>query len=448
VGLGFRKSYTDEVREQVDEMFGKKYKFQSERWRLPEPSALFREEPFKVPKLLDLKKCLNSTKSKLDNKEIVSWHKHTTFTNRAGLIVSSLRKEFQPEMCTQAWAKFHEILSSFNIVPQSASRLNSVHLCEAPGAFIASLNHYLKTHRVDCTWQWKAMTLNPYFEGNDLVALIDQDKFMSETWGQWYQGVDNSGDITLWENVEGLIEVVRRELGEVHLVTADGGINCVDNPGEQEEISAQLLLCEVVTALLLLRAKGTLILKTFTTLEHKTLCLMYLLACCFAEVTLKQPVLFTSAWYTVVYCLHLQHTPASNPSNEVNYPLPLSDYSHPPLLQLHVVKPATSKAGNSEQYVICLGYNGAHTLSQKLMERLKLVFGPHPPPRAMFPSSSIPESFLVQLIECTSMFAQYQMNVIEENMKLYDCMTYSQKRFILDVSVDETNLILTLEWDH
>jgi len=40
------------------------------------------------------------------------------------------------------------------------------------------------------------------------------------------------------------------------------------------------------------------------------------------------------------------------------------------------------------------------------------------------------------------------MNVIEENMKLYDCMTSSQKRFILDVSVDETNLILTLEWDH
>lgn len=177
VGLGFRKSYTDEVREQVDEVFGKKYKFQSEHWRLPEPSALFREEPFNVPKLLDLKKRLNSTKSKLDNKEIVSWHKHTTFTNRAGGIVSSLRKEFQPEMCTQAWAKFHEILSSFNsIAPQSVSRLNSVHLCEAPGAFIASLNHFLKTNRVDCTWQWKAMTLNPYFEGNDLVALIDQDK--------------------------------------------------------------------------------------------------------------------------------------------------------------------------------------------------------------------------------------------------------------------------------
>jgi len=41
----------------------------------------------------------------------------------------------------------------------------------------------------------------------------------------------------------------------------------------------------------------------------------------------------------------------------------------------------------------------------------KLFSGPHPPPRAMFPSSSIPESFLVQLIECTSMFAQYQVQV-------------------------------------
>ena len=67
-------------------------------------------------------------------------------------------------------------------------------------------------------------------------------------------------------------------------MTADGGINCVDNPGEQEEISAQLLLCEVVTSLLLLKTNGALVLKTFTTLEHKTICLLYLLACCFAEV--------------------------------------------------------------------------------------------------------------------------------------------------------------------
>ena len=48
-------------------------------------------------------------------------------------------------MCTQAWCKFHEVLGTYpSIAELSAAReLNTVHLCEAPGAFIASLNHFL-----------------------------------------------------------------------------------------------------------------------------------------------------------------------------------------------------------------------------------------------------------------------------------------------------------------
>ena len=71
----------------------------------------------------------------------------------------------------------HEILWTFkNVVPESDLKLMSVHLCEAPGGFVASLNHFLGTHRMDCSWQWKAITLNPYYEGHDLATLIDQDK--------------------------------------------------------------------------------------------------------------------------------------------------------------------------------------------------------------------------------------------------------------------------------
>ena len=68
------------------------------------------------------------------------------------------------------------MLWTFKVVPESAVKFNSVHLCEAPGAFITCLNHYLKTHRPDCHWKWKAITLNPYYEGNDHLAMIDQDK--------------------------------------------------------------------------------------------------------------------------------------------------------------------------------------------------------------------------------------------------------------------------------
>ena len=167
-GLGFNKSYSDEVREQVEELLGKKFHYQDEyeQWNLPAAEDMFRHEPFKVPKLLKLKEDLNSTKAKLNSKEMITWHKHTNFTNRAGIVIPALRRDYQPEMCTQGWAKFHEVLCQFGtLVPESASKLNSVHLCEAPGGFVASLNHFLKTHRMDCEWKWKAMTLNPYFEG-------------------------------------------------------------------------------------------------------------------------------------------------------------------------------------------------------------------------------------------------------------------------------------------
>lgn len=220
-GGKFKKSFSDEVREQVDELFSKKFKFQDEydQWHLPDPSTIFRERPFQVPKLLELKAQLNATKSKLEDKELNSWHRHTNFTNIAGGVIPMLRREFQPELCTQAWAKFHEILWTFDIVPQTASKCYSVHLCEAPGAFVASLNHFLKTHRMDCEWKWKALTLNPYYEGNDHNSMIDQDRFISETLSHWYMGVDNSGNVMHWENAVGLREIVKSELEEVHLVS-------------------------------------------------------------------------------------------------------------------------------------------------------------------------------------------------------------------------------------
>ena len=74
---------------------------------------------------------------------------------------------------TQAWCKFYEILSSYDIIQRGlyakeAKPFTSVHLCEAPGAFVTSLNHFMKTHgRLrNLTWNWTATTLNPYYEGN------------------------------------------------------------------------------------------------------------------------------------------------------------------------------------------------------------------------------------------------------------------------------------------
>ena len=174
-GLGFKKSYSDEVREEVEELFGKKFRFKDEheQWLLPAAETMFQDELFVVKRLQKLKEQLNSTKDKLSDKEMISWHKHTYFTNRAGIIIPAVRRDYTPEMCTQGWVKFHEILLQYgSLVPESTTKLHSLHLCEAPGGFVASLNHFLKTHRVDCDWWWRAMTLNPYYEGTCMAGVL------------------------------------------------------------------------------------------------------------------------------------------------------------------------------------------------------------------------------------------------------------------------------------
>lgn len=45
------------------------------------------------------------------------------------------------------------------------------------------------------------------------------------------------------------------------------------------------------------------------------------------------------------------------------------------LVQLHVFKPVTSKAGNSEQYVICIGYKGTAVLTQEHLKKMSRVYG-------------------------------------------------------------------------
>ena len=64
------------------------------------------------------------------------------------------------ELCTTAWAKMYESIISFDLLPASGGAaighlgtgqpaVGSVHLCEAPGAFISATNHYIKTHRCE-----------------------------------------------------------------------------------------------------------------------------------------------------------------------------------------------------------------------------------------------------------------------------------------------------------
>lgn len=62
------------------------------------------------------------------------------------------------------------------------------------------------------------------YPGNSYTSLIDQDKFMSETWSHWYMGGDNSGDVMVWRNVVEMRTWLKEEVGDVHLVSGNKGV--------------------------------------------------------------------------------------------------------------------------------------------------------------------------------------------------------------------------------
>lgn len=130
---------------QIESFFEKKYTFRkSKEWKLISPEECFQGSEYSFQSLQILKEQLNSVKSQLNNYAIEEWHQHTSQRNPGKAVVSKIKQTIKAELVTVAFCKFFEILNQFPIVKNGT--LNSVHLCEAPGAFITSLNHYLQLH--------------------------------------------------------------------------------------------------------------------------------------------------------------------------------------------------------------------------------------------------------------------------------------------------------------
>ncbi|XP_054471526.1 cap-specific mRNA (nucleoside-2'-O-)-methyltransferase 2 [Anoplopoma fimbria] len=363
-------------------------------WCIPDPNATLRHSAEEHRRLQVLKESLNEVKNQLSDKNVQVWHQHTNSTNRAGKVIAAVRSAANAEICTQAWCKFSEILGTFNLLPEEAlqnGELNSVHLCEAPGAFITALNHHTKTSESTryCDWSWAANTLNPYHEANGGSTTIADDRLIANTLPWWFFGSDNTGNIMIQKHLLELQTFVAN-MHRVDMVTADGSFDCQEKPDEQEALVASLHYCEVTAALLLLSPGGSFVLKMFTLYEHSSVCLLYLLNCCFRSV--------------------------------------------------NVFKPATSKSGNSEVYVVCLNYDGKEAV-RPLLSKLIRHYGPHLADReALFPNSLIPDSFLKQHEEVCSYFHTLQVETITENLRLFEGMSTEQRQrldYIRDCTAQE-----------
>jgi hypothetical protein len=51
-------------------------------------------------------------------------------------------------------------------------------------------------------WSWLGSTLNPYYEGNSPSEMIDDDRFVRGSYGNWEFGINDDGDLMSWLNLQ------------------------------------------------------------------------------------------------------------------------------------------------------------------------------------------------------------------------------------------------------
>lgn len=251
----------------------------------------------RIPEIENIKELLDKTKNRIDSLD-QKWTWSINNLNLYRALKGFVSHKLGAQLVTNAWFKMFEILNYISFKSGEES-IKSFHLCEAPGAFISALNHYLdtKSRGTGAPLDWYAETL--IHPGN---ALEIDKGLMAKYPERWLFGDKKNGDITDPINIRSF-----HRAGNVYnIVTADGAKDVGVDYNEQEIINSKIILGEMITMLGTLKEGGTFIIKLFTIHESITISVIYYLSCIFENVKL--------------------------------------------------VKPHASKASNSEIYVVCEGY--------------------------------------------------------------------------------------------
>ncbi len=166
---------------------------------------------------------------------------------------------------------------------KSKEVLHFADICAGPGGFTEYFFHVRK---------WRCKGFGFTLAGPEDFKL---DKFNNDSpHGNFYPMYGppgrESGDITRTENITWFTnQVLGSADGGVHVVMADGGFDVSIHYNSQELFSRQLVLCQFVTAMSILRKGGVFVCKLFDTFHPFTASLIYILRAYFTEVGLIKP---------------------------------------------------------------------------------------------------------------------------------------------------------------
>ena len=223
-----------------------------------------------------------------------------------------LVKIYAVEQGTNAWIKMWEIANEF-LEGKLPERLTHFDNGALPGAFILAMHHFASNRNIEHVW--KASSL---YNDVDNTALLDNYNLYRDYPQNWTISETNNGDVT---NPDNIIDIAAK-IGKVFLYTSDIGIDIRDDFNGQEKLNVLPHFGQMITGLAVLETGGIFIGKHYTLFEP-----------------INQ--------YVVEFL-----------------------YQH--FDELHLCKPVTSRAANSETYIIGIGFKGITVPALNLLyERLR-----------------------------------------------------------------------------
>ncbi|CAH1262925.1 CMTR1 [Branchiostoma lanceolatum] len=233
-------------------------------------------------------------------------------------------------------------------------------ICAGPGGF----SEYVLWRK-----KWHAKGFGLTIRGPNDFKLEEFFAASSEMFEPHYGegGIDGDGDIMKPANLTTFKKFVldSTEGKGVHFVMADGGFSVEGQENLQEVLSKQLVMCEFLCALSILRIGGCFVCKTFDLFTPFSVGLVYLLYHCFQEVC--------------------------------------------------IFKPITSRPANSERYVVCKGLKPGYEVVEEYLFKVNIQMN-----RLKNTDVDVNEVVPLDIIKKDSQFFEY---MVDSNEKLAEKQT-------------------------
>jgi hypothetical protein len=298
----------------------------------------------------------------------------------------------KPTILSRAFYKLWELLFMFNLIDLNKENFVSSHLAEGPGSFIQATMFYrdkFAKKGISKNDKYYAITLHAedvqkhipkleeafinYYKKEKPVRFVMHTTYPKEV-ARMSKNKDN-GDLTDPKTIKLFGGNFANQKAD--FITADGGFNW-NNENIQEQEAFKLILAQVITALKIQAKGGNFICKLYESFANTTTKLICILA---------------------------------------------SFYKH-----IYITKPLTSRASNSEKYIICMDFNDPKDKDKRItkLDNILVKMNSNKDRNIvnMFPDFIVPDDVKAVLIKSNSQIANKQFIQINEMVTFIKAQNY------------------------